>query len=180
MNITKQQKNAAKFASIGNALQPALAGVLFDGVTAVATDSFSLVEVTNNAPDTTPSNPIILEARGLSTCKMNRTLIAEIKEENGSLFFVSDVETKKIETRAHADQYPKYQPILTEAMSRKDDIKIRVDAKFLANIVSFLATFDPKFGSIDIGIPQTAFLPIVFEAHGDNQTARALLMHMRQ
>ncbi len=176
MTITKQQKGLSKFAAVGAiSARLAIGGVLFDGKLACATDSFSLIEITNNNDaEAVAGNPIVIEARGLTGCKMKNN--ATVEEENGSLFFVSDVETKKIETRAHADQYPKYTPIFEEAEARKDNITIRVNAKYLANIAAHLATLSPEYGAIEMTISQTPHTPIVFKANGEGQSARALLM----
>ena len=169
MKLTKHQLALHKFAS-PSMLKPALACVLTDGITAVATDSFRLVEIKTIAPDADkPSKaPMMLPASILKQIKMGK---------NDSTIHLSPTTIQttnatynlpKLEDPA---DFPSYQQIFPTDTPLAT---VMVNAKYLAEICTALSALDP-FAKITLEV-HGPLKPLVIRAIGSGSEARAMLM----
>lgn len=155
-------------------IKPELGSIAFYGNKTVATDSFRLLEV--SAPGGELNEPILLNAKYL---KGNLKISPD-----------KDVDLNEIISRSGAapvaGNFPKYEEILEPAFKRTDDIEFSVNGKFLAEMLTIMASTN-KFAQVKFSIPQKAGLPIVMTAKTpttkndpEPQIIRGLIMPMNK
>ncbi len=174
MHITSAQKDVSKFAS-KSGLRADIRSVKFDGQKAVATDSFSLLEVVNEAREAGPA--IMLEAKSLDKAKvkMPKTGGMELeKVANKGLYTLEgegDTATVIMST-AGADEYPKYSQVIPTG---EPVITIRFTAEYLANMAMFFKKHS-NGGSVEVKL-YGEYKPAVFTGKTkDDQKIMGLLM----
>ena len=185
---------------------PALNGVFFTPAGSVATDAYSLVEVSRVKNTDIKDFPLLPEGNKQakqsfepfifpgSKAKMmlkffdkknNITALnyAVVTERNKTIaeFSKTDLEAVyKINSRIIKERFPEYKEIMK--INGKYN-RIVVNVSYLKKIVSFLEGFiDSKLKEIEIKLPEGDDKPIFFEAKREEtgQTATALLMPIKQ
>lgn len=168
MIITKQQKEVQQFTS-QSGIKPVLTGVLFDGKTAVATDSFRLVEITNDSQE--PTAPMLLSAKTLKAAKVKAQ--ADINREGERIVASSDTGDTFILTEPDNYQdFPKYHSIFP---TDEPIATISLNGRYLAEVALALSKLGDYAEKITLEIHGPG-KPIVFKASSKTQSARALLM----
>lgn len=178
--LTKLQKDVYKFAS-PSGIRPALHCVLFNGVRAVATDSFRLVETTKITttdeaiPDTmifSPSLKPIKVPKPLTSMDVDtekKTAVA-----NG-ITYALDILSDKFDT------FPKYQSVKDDAEKRQY-IEVVLSGDYLSEIAEYLARFQSN-GAIKLRIPRDPkdkAAPVILEARSKTEHGYALLSPIRE
>ncbi len=177
MHLTNHQKRLTAFASKSK-IRPELAGVMTDGRTAVATDSFKLVEIVNDIEETVVA-PIIIDARQLNKIKGGTQEEYPIVEDIENHTAIVNTEGSAHTVQLYdAAGYPKYQAIIDEAATRKSNT-IKVNAAYLRDICDVLARIGTD-ESITLHVPHLALQPLYITATGNGHTARALLMPLNK
>ena len=158
--------------AIKSSIRPELGSIAFYGDRTVSTDSFRLLEV--SAPGEPLKEPVMLSAKHL---KGNLKVSPD-----------QDLDLDEIIKRSGAKplvaSFPEYEKILEPAYKRKDDIKININGKFLAEMLTIMAGTN-KFSQVEISIPQSPGHAIVLTAKtptvkGSQQIVRGLVMPMNR
>lgn len=180
MHITQAQKDLYKFCSPSD-IRPILQCVRTDGRTAVATDSFRLVEVTN-----TDAEPVLDQERAMITAKSLKAAKIKIKDGTSAamdrqpghrLVIASEGTTAEvIESVERAEEFPNYAQIIP-ADKEEPLVSINFTAEYLKDMAAFFEKH-AMGGAVNIkfyGAQRVA----VFSAEGTgkiNQKIRGLLM----
>lgn len=172
MEITPLQALVAKFASKSEIRQE-LACVRLDGKTALATDSFRMVEVTridDEAPEA--DAPVLVNAKQLAQAKITK----EPGLLDGNSLMVGDTTICPL-LMVDAEKYPDVKRIWEQSESR-DYVEVRLNGKYLADIATALSKFN-DFEKVILRVPTDgSFKPVAFRASGKGHSARAVLMPM--
>lgn len=152
--------------------KPELAAIAFYGDKTVATDSFRLLEV--SAPGEKLEKPVLLNAKRLA-CSL------KISKEDS--LTIDEIVTRSGMTETQGT-FPNYEQIMEPAFNREDDIKIKVNGKYLAEMVKILAGTNP-IAEVELSIPLEKYQAITMTAKtskkvGVGQTVRGLLMPMNK
>lgn len=145
-------------------IKPDLQCVAFYGDRTVATDSFSLIEMSASGKKT--KTPVLFWAKE----------IKDIKLKKGEMVEMGDIPAKP--APLHGDKYPMVDMILKQ-FDGEDMLEVVVNAEYLANICNVLKDLS-KFQQVTLKIPKKKHSAIVITAQNDDknnpQKARALLM----
>ena len=164
----KNNLRVAKVAKEGS-IQPALASVLFTGLHTVATDSFRLIEM--SVPNGEAHEPVLLNAKQVGKIKAtDKDMIVITKDGT-----IKTPEGTYSPEKYDADTYPKYEQIFP---TETPVLEIHVDATYLESILAILKRVH-KFEHVKMSL-YGVNKPIVIEAKGDEQSARAMLMPIMQ
>jgi hypothetical protein len=176
MKITKQQLALHKFASQSE-LRPALMGVHTDGVTAVATDTFRLVEMRNTASDAAAESPLtLLDLKAVKLGKLDSADVTGDGSGDRVSLQVGDVAYQlPIED---ASEYPKYQEFFDNA-EKRDGASIKVNGKWLAEILAEMAKLN-DLNAVTLKVSTDPCKPLIIRAAGSGHEARALLMPLNR
>lgn len=190
--LTSLQKDLYKFTSLSG-IRPALNAVLFNGVRAVATDSFRLVEVTKTSTIDEAIPDILIKRDSLKNIKTSKTDKAvEVETVNGYLMAAPTTADGKrsvnyvLET-VSTDEFPRYQ-IVKDAQEALEHVEINICGDYLAEIVAHLAKFNPGGigndrnsikSAIKIRVPKDKNNAMIIEAESATERAYAILMPTR-
>lgn len=179
--LTLLQKDFYKFAS-PSSIREELNTVLFNGVKAVATDSFRLLEVTkftttNEAiPDTLITRDSL---RLIRTLKSDKTI--DVDTVNGHLLATPSSKKQgsySLDTHVPADGYPRYQTIKGDC-EKRSYTEVVISGEYLAEIAEYLARFQ-KNGFIKLRVPLEKNQAIILEARSKEEKAYAILMPVNE
>ena len=181
--LTKDQIKLHVFAS-KSYIRPELASVYTDGVKAVATDSFRLVEITKTKTTGEAINPVLIRESDLKRIKI------PVKDKNITLdtgdnltaTITSETTAASVMLHASADQYPKHDELFT-TFEDKDAVTFTCNGEYLADILKALAALDTAKYSrneVTLIVPKRKDYPIIVTAKSDIQSARALLMPLNK
>lgn len=173
MNITKLQKNLAAFAA-ASSLRLDLAGVKTDGKTAVATDSYRLVECVNEEAEA--DEAVILDAKDLKKHKIEKGCEqAQIEKTDGGVFITSGNTRSQISIFADAEAFPQYEALFAEAAAG-DCVEVSIDGKLLAEVLAYMGTVDAWKHVVVLRISRNRNSAVHITAKGDGHSVRALVM----
>lgn len=153
-NNLKVLKHAGKEVGFSNKLSH----VAFYGNRTVATDGFSLVEMSAEGE---AHAPVFYPA----------TLLKAVKIPKGTTLSNNDFGLTHIER----PDYPNVDAVLDEACNREDDIVIKINATYLINALSTLKDLN-RFGYVTLSIPSERGRAVVVKGEGEKQWGRALVM----
>lgn len=178
MRMTKEQRALVAFASKSD-MRPALACVKFDGETAVATDSFRLVEIKQKeAPK--PTETVMLNAYQLGKVKLGREINFEIEPKGHIATAKTGDVAVNIKTTENPDEYPKYEQIFQAAEDRPH-VEIYLNGEYLATIVKTCAAIN-EGDEVVLCVPtdKKVHYPVLVKAEGKGQKSRALVMPLNK
>lgn len=139
MQITQAQKDLHAFTSPSD-IRPILQCVKTDGRVAVATDSFRLVEVTNeDAEPALPEEAAMITAKSLKAAKIKiKDGLADIKRGKKYALTLSNAQetSEAIEGAVKADEFPKYDIVMPKD-SEKPIATISFTAEYLEDMAHF-------------------------------------------
>lgn len=148
-------------------LKPELASVLFTGLHTVATDAFRLIEM--SVPQGEAHEPVLLDAKQVEAIKVTDKDTIVVAENGNIKIAQSEYSPEKRD----AETFPKYEAIFP---TKDPVIKIAFNARYLSEMLAILKRV-PKFERVEMSLYGERD-PIVIEAKGDEQSARAMLMPM--
>lgn len=165
MTYNKNNFAVAKAAS-RSGIRAEMACVAFYGDRTVATDSFSLIEM--SATGKKKETPVLYYADDLKKVKM-------LKDTT-----FNDDKMPIPQAPVHGDVYPKVDVALN-GFESGEFTEIVVNAAFLENILSVMKRVDSKYGNVTLRVPQQHNRPIIITAQNKKdgevtQKARAFLM----
>lgn len=166
----KNNLAVAQFAAPSK-IKPELAAVLFTGTHTVATDGFRIIEVSAPEPDTTAA-PQLLDARNIRDVKATQKDTIALNDD-GTIV----TPTATYSPRSVAGAFPNYKMLLDEKTAKPPVLKLRVNARYLAELTTLMAKLN-TYGSIDLTLYGERE-PILLETpdhESTTQPARALLM----
>lgn len=190
----KHNLAVAKIAMKGD-LKPELASVYFTNNHTVATDSFRLIEI--SVPDNVDIEefPImdkkinettgaIIDARQILKIALPKCgslpiaenlVVHQVDEENVELITtdVLDNSMNIKRVRTVPGTYPKYKEIVP-----KEDplISIRINAKYLADVLNILGELDSFNNEVTLEIFADKYKPVIIKAKNKNQSGFGLVM----
>lgn len=144
-------------------VRPGLSSIAFYGDKTVATDSFRLIEV--SAPGEKLAEPVLLNAK---------TLAKNLKVSAKDSYSLEQI-VSRIEVIPTIDNYPDYLKVLEPAFVREGDIKIKVNAKFLSEVLALMADTN-KFNMVELSIPVNDRQAICLKTENKSQVVRAMVM----
>lgn len=169
MILTKPQAQLHTFTSKSD-IHPKLQCVMTDGVTAVATDSFCLVEIKNNEAEA--SKPLMLPAHVLKALKFSKKLISPTAEVTADRLTTSEaIYMLPTPPVAEPSEFPQYKQIFPTATPK---VTLFINATYLAEICTALSKLDPH-AKVTLEV-HGDLKPLVIHAEGSDHTARAMLM----
>lgn len=183
--LTKLQQKLYQFAS-PSAMNPGLNTVLFNGVRAVATDSFRLVETIKlkTIGEAIPDTGIRRDSlKAVKTMKVDS--IINIEKINGQILATPDSMKQGTYVLDILDNksniYPNYQMIKDDA-AKREYIDVIVDGTYLAEIAEYLAQFQTGrlARQITMRVPVKPEHPVILEARSETEAGYALLMPCRK
>lgn len=186
MEITKLQQECGRFASTSE-IRAELACVMVDGRTAVATDSFCLMEITRKEQagaelPKAAKKPWLVFAKELLKVKHEPkgikvgVLKGDGKSGKGEVH--TDVANFPVRIHTyHADGYPKYEQVFPKEGER-DESEMKFNAEYLKEICDTMSKIGG--GYISIRFPHKKGLPIVITNEDKEHSARALLMPLNR
>lgn len=186
MKLTKLQQGLVKFASASR-IRPELAGVMTNGVTAVSTDSFRLVEITNTEKDIQPEKAIIIDGKMLKQAKTKDgfEILPEDGRETphdvalgGKMYAKGTEGMFLVEKLAQAEDYPRYKVIMDDC-DKREYVEVRLNGAYLAEIAAHLAKFEYN-ETVTLKVPKEGKHAVIIEAESRTEKAKALLMPMNR
>jgi DNA polymerase III sliding clamp (beta) subunit (PCNA family) len=182
-SLTKDQIKLHVFAS-KSYIRPELASVYTDGVKAVATDSFRLVEITKTETTGEAINPVLMRETDLKHLKIpakDKSITLDTGD-NITATIASETTAAPVMLHASADQFPKYEELFTQ-IEDKNTVTFTCNGEYLAEILKALAALDtakyPR-NEVTLTIPKKVGYPVIVTATSDTQSARALLMPLNK
>lgn len=190
--LTILQQKLHQFAS-PSGIRPALNCVLFNGVRAVATDSFRLVEVTKTTTTGEAIADTLITRDSLKAIKITKAdLVIDIDDEAPSGEFLATLPSQKNRpypldvcanddmATPNGDRFPLYEKIKEEAAAR-EYVEVDISGEYLAEIAAYLAKFQQgrQKGAIKLRVPLEKNQPIIMEARSTTEKAYALLMPLQ-
>lgn len=181
--LTKLQQKVFQFAS-PSTIRRDLNAVLFDGVKAVATDSFRLVETTKltTIGEAIPATLIARASlKAIKTVKADTVI--EVETVSGRTFATPDsmrLGSYALDTFS-AENYPKYET-LKDAAEKRKYIEVNLSGEYLAEIAGYLAQFQSN-GAIKLRVPSNPkdkSAPVILEAQSKTEHGYAMIMPLRQ
>lgn len=171
MEITKYQKLVASFAS-KSTIRPELACVKADGKDVMATDSFSMIEISNLSDSAIREDPMLIVAKQIEDIKLGKKAgVITIKDgkaiANGIMYPVDCTSND-----------PSGYPVVDSLWKKKEDAKIQININgmYLANAALALSKLD-VFGKVTMYInPDDLHSPIFIESSGSEHSGRAAVM----
>lgn len=189
--LTKLQRDIYQFCS-PSGIRPALNCVLFNGVRAVATDSFRLVETTKLKTTGEAIPDTLIQRDSLKAIKLLKADTSiDVDTVNGQVLATPDAKksgTYKLETNPNDESaagrfecYPKYQTIIDDAEKRKYT-EVVVHGEYLAEIAAYLAKFQGGRikGAIKLRVPLEKNQAVIIEARSETEKGYALLMPIQE
>jgi DNA polymerase III sliding clamp (beta) subunit (PCNA family) len=196
MLLNKNNLSLTKFASKSET-RPELAGVFVTDKVTVATDTFRLVEMTLPAdvkvedyPEVNGKKamrgwkPFIVPAKELAKIKipnskslplLNHVAIGYV-DANKVEFMTTDLENQETKTLRRIDgEFPEYSKLFPAGEAK---VELSVNAEFMADILEVLGKMN-SLNSVKIKLYGDN-MPVVFEAEGNGQKSRAMLMPLRK
>lgn len=133
MELTKNHLAVAKFAATSQ-IREELASVLIKDGKVTATDSFRLVEL--DLKDTEGDTPVLINAKALGMIK-GKKVVAETSETGISL----SVDGMAMGLPSlDVERYPEYEKTFP---TTEPEASVRVNARYLAEVLALLAKLDP-------------------------------------
>jgi DNA polymerase III sliding clamp (beta) subunit (PCNA family) len=175
VKFTKYHQIVSKFTSLVET-RPEIARVRFDGHTAVASDSFRLVEVKNIKKGIDPKQkPILISRRAFMEMTIKKEATIEdlgdekvkISEDSRTLVAMAKKESK-------AFRFPEYEKIFDEV---GPTIDIKLNPEYLEEILGALKKINKTKVTLRIS-KKDPLKPITLLSEGNDHQARALLMPM--
>lgn len=161
MEITKNVAGISKVCS--KSKMPghlALTGVRYGEGKAVATDSFSLIEVKSDLLD----GDVFI----VTELKAKKKAYAEVMGSNGQVVTVIE-DGKKTLLESINESFPDYEKVMN---SDEPLATLNVNAKFLANVANILSGFN-QFSKVSLSIKKDR---LEITTKGDNEEVRAVIM----